>query len=57
MQGQFVAHLFGVCTKVVVMPEHSNARFHESIVHVFNGGGGKQKVCPFLPVLLCLLVA
>jgi hypothetical protein len=57
LQGQFVAHLFGVCIKVVVMPEHSSARFHESIVHVFNGRGGNQKVCPFLPVLSCLLVA
>jgi hypothetical protein len=57
LHAQFVAHLLGVAIRVLVMPESSIARFHEGLVHVFNGRGGNQKVRFSLLLLCCILSA
>jgi hypothetical protein len=49
LHAQFVAYLLGVCIKVVVGPRNTSARFHESVVHMFNSHGGNQKVCSYNP--------
>jgi hypothetical protein len=57
LHAQFVAHLLGVSIRVMVMPENSIGRFHEGLVHVFNGRGGNQKVRLWLAFVCCALSA
>jgi hypothetical protein len=57
LHAQFVAHLLGVSIRVLVMPENTNARFHESPVHVFHGRGGNQKVRSWFAMLSCFFFA
>jgi hypothetical protein len=51
LHAQFVAHLFGVCIKVLVAPANdAGACFYDCIVHLFNCHGGNQKVCFYSPI-------